>query len=192
MSGILKSLSEEKKWTGPAASALGFFEGSFVIFPMEPLFIPMMATRHRRAWVVALWLLGGNVLGAVLMYAAGAFFLEPVAEPLFRLLGVEQEYEQASADLEENAFISLFLVGVTPFPFQVGTAAAGAVGVPLAVFLAAVSLSRGIRYMALAVLVMVIGSQARDFIERNERAILLYGVLLFILLGAATIFLKPS
>ena len=135
MSGFLKSLSEEKKWTGPAAGVLGFLEGSFVVFPMEPLFIPMMAARHARAWIIALWLLFGNVMGAVLMYAVGAFLLEPVAEPLFQFLGVEQEYQKASSDLEENAFTSLFLVGVTPFPFQVGTAAAGAIGVALPVFL---------------------------------------------------------
>ncbi len=190
MSGFLKNLSEEKTWTGPAAGVLGFLEGSFVVFPMEPLFIPMMAARHKRAWIIALWLLAGNVLGAVLMYGIGAFLLEPVAEPLFRLLGVEQEYEQASGDLEENAFISLFLVGITPFPFQVGTAAAGAVGVPLLIFLAAVSLSRGIRYMALGGLVMLIGSRAREFLERHERAIFIAGVVLFIVLGAAMIFLQ--
>ncbi len=144
----------------------------------------MMAARHGRAWLIALWLLAGNVLGGLLLYGAGAFLLEPVAEPLFRFLEVEQDYEQASADLEENAFTSLFLVGVTPFPFQVGTAAAGAVGVSLPVFLAAVSLSRGLRYMALAGLVMLIGSRARDFIERHERAIFIAGIVLFVVLGA--------
>ena len=184
MSGFLKSLSKEKKWTGPAAGILGFLEGSFVVFPMEPLFIPMMAARHARAWIIALWLLFGNVMGAMLMYGVGAFLLEPVAEPLFRLLGVVREYEQASADLEANAFTSLFLVGVTPFPFQVGTAAAGAIGVALPVFLAAVSLSRGIRYMALAGLVMIIGSRARGFIEGHQRAIFIAGLVLFVVLGA--------
>ncbi len=187
MSGFLKSLSEEKKWTGPAAGVLGFLEGSFVVFPMEPLFIPMMAARHARAWIIALWLLFGNVMGAVLMYAVGAFLLEPVAEPLFQFLGVEQEYQKASSDLEENAFTSLFLVGVTPFPFQVGTAADGAIGVALPVFLAAVSLSRGIRYMALAGLVMVIGARARGFLEDHERAIFIAGLVLFVLLAAVAI-----
>ncbi len=184
MSGLLKSLSKEKRWTGPAAGALGFLEGSFVVFPMEPLFIPMMAARHARAWIVALWLLVGNVLGGLLMYGVGAFLLEPVAEPLFRVLGVEGRYEQASADIENNAFTSLFLVGVTPFPFQVGTAAAGAIGVSVPVFLAAVSLSRGVRYMALAGLVMLIGARAREFIERHERAIFIAGAMLFVVLGA--------
>ncbi len=144
----------------------------------------MMAARHGRAWIIALWLLVGNVMGGMLMYGAGAFLLEPVAEPLFQLLGVEEEYEQASADLEENAFETLFLVGVTPFPYQVGTAAAGAAGVSLPVFLAAVSLSRGIRYMALAGLVMVIGSRARNFIERHELEIFIAGIVTFVLLGA--------
>ncbi len=183
MSGLLGSLANEKQWTGPASALLGFLEGSFVVFPMEPLFIPMMAARHKRAWVVALWLLAGNVAGGLLMYAFGAYLLEPVAQPLIDTLGLQDEYDQATEDLNENAFMALFLVGVTPFPFQVGTAAAGAAGVPLAVFTAAVSLSRGIRYLALAGIVMAIGSRASTFIQRHERAIFIAGAALFIVIG---------
>lgn len=190
VSGFLGSLAKEKKWTGPAAALLGFLEGSFVVFPMEPLFIPMMAARHKRAWIVALWLLAGNVAGGMLMYAFGAFLLEPVTEPLIEALGLKEEYEQATEDLNENAFTALFLVGVTPFPFQVGTAAAGAAGVPLAIFAAAVTLSRGVRYLALSGLVMLVGTRANAFIERHERAIFIAGVGLFILLGTLTFAMK--
>jgi hypothetical protein len=38
--------------------------------------------------------------------------------------------------------------------------------------------------MALAGLVMLIGSRARDFIERHERAIFIAGIVLFVVLGA--------
>ncbi len=144
----------------------------------------MMAARGKGAFIVALWLLAGNVLGALLMYALGAVLLEPVAEPLISFLDLQEEYEQARSDLQENAFMSLFLVGITPFPFQVGTAAAGAIKLSLPVFLAAVTLSRGVRYMALAALVMLIGSRARDFIERHERSIFLAGIAIFAAIGA--------
>lgn len=178
--GFITSLTREKRWTGPAAAVLGFLEGSFVVFPMEPLFIPMMAARHRRAWVLALWLLAGNVLGALLMYAFGALLLEPVMEPLIRFLDLQSEYDRARSDLKKHGFVSLFLVGITPFPFQVGTAAAGAVNLALPVFIAAVTVSRGIRYMALAALVMLIGTRSQALIERHERAIFTAGVLLFV------------
>lgn len=180
MRGFIKSLTQEKRWTGPAAAVLGFLEASFVVFPMESLFIPMMAARHARAWVVALWLLAGNVPGALLMYGLGALFLEPVIEPLIRFLDLQSEYDKARADLEENGFISLFMVGVTPIPFQVGTAAAGAIKLALPVFMLAVTVSRFIRFMALAMLVMLIGTRSQSFIERHERGIFIAGALVFV------------
>lgn len=183
MTNFLTSLSREKKWTGPAAAVLGFLEGSFVLFPVEPLAVPMMAARLSRAWVVSLWMLAGNVLAGLLMYALGALLFEPVIEPLLRAFAVEDDYARASESLRENAFLALFVVGVTPFPFQAGTAAAGAAGVSLPLFVAAVTLSRGIRYLALAGLVMLVGSRAPGLIERHERTIFIAGVVLFIAIG---------
>jgi uncharacterized membrane protein YdjX (TVP38/TMEM64 family) len=97
---------------------------------------------------------------------------------------IENDYSLASLRLRENAFVALFLVGVTPFPFQVGTAAAGAAGVSLPVFIAALTISRGIRYLALAGLVMLIGSRAPGLIERDEKSIFIVGAVLFIAFGA--------
>lgn len=180
MAKLLKSLSENRKWMGPNAAVLGFLEGSFVPFPMEPLFIPMMAAEHKRAWVLALWMVVGNVAGAVLMYGLGAWLLEPVVEPLMSSLSMEQDFEEASASLKENAFVALFTVGITPIPFQVGAAAAGAVGVLMPVFLFAVSLSRGIRYLVLAGIVMLVGRRANALLKKHERMIFVTGLLLFV------------
>ncbi|WP_411817235.1 YqaA family protein [Hyphococcus sp. DH-69] len=181
----LKSLSENRKWMGPNSAFLGFLEGSFVPFPMEPLFIPMMASVHRRAWLLALWMVVGNVAGAALMYALGAMLLEPVVEPLMATLNMTEDFEEASKSLKENAFIALFTVGITPIPFQVGAAAAGAVGVLTPIFLFAVSLSRGIRYLALAGLVMLVGQRASALLKRYEKPIFIGGLLLFIGIIAA-------
>ncbi|MCH2458391.1 MAG: hypothetical protein MK186_10105, partial [Henriciella sp.] len=41
----------------PIAVLVGFLEGSFVVVPMEPVFIPMMVMRRKQAWLVALALL---------------------------------------------------------------------------------------------------------------------------------------
>lgn len=167
------------RWALPIAGLLGFLEGSFVIVAMEPLFIPLMASRGRGAWLVAGCLLIGNVLGGLLMYGLGAMLAEPVIEPFFAATGGLESYNEAMDRLKANGFIALFAVGVTPFPFQVGTAAAGAVGYSLPLFVLSVTASRGIRYFALAGLVMLVGVRVRDFIERHELEIFLIGAVVF-------------
>ena len=63
---------------------------------------------------------------------------------------------------------------------KVGTAAAGAVQYALLPFIAAILLARGIRYFALAGLVMVIGERAQDWIQKHEGKIMAGGILLFL------------
>jgi membrane protein YqaA with SNARE-associated domain len=168
------------KWALPGAAGLGFLEGSFVIAPMEPLFIPLMASRGRGAWVIALALLVGNVLGGLLMYGLGALLAEPVIEPFIRWMGAMESYRETVETLKEDGFATLFMIGITPFPYQVGTAAAGAVHYALLPFIAAILLARGIRYFALAGLVMVIGERAQDWIRKHEGKIMAGGILLFL------------
>lgn len=183
------SKAARSRWALPFAGLLGFLEGSFIIVAMEPLFIPLMASRGQRAWLVSAFLLVGNVLGAVLMYGLGALLAEPLIEPLMMwLAGGEQAYHDTVERLSANGFAALFAIGITPFPFQVGTAAAGAIGFSLPLFLAAVTLSRGIRYFALGGLVMMIGARARDFIERHELEIFIAGVIIFAALSAFILF----
>lgn len=168
----------------PAAAFLGFLEGSFVLFPMEPLFLPVMIARKRGAFMIAAFLLVGNVAGAALMYWLGANFAAPIIEPFTAWLGAEEKYAQAAEALREDGFWTLFLIGITPFPFQLGTAAAGAVGYAFPVFLLAVTLSRGLRYFALAAVIVVIGARAKTLLERHEAAIFIAGVVLFAALSA--------
>ena len=170
----------QSKWAPVAAGAIGLLEGTAVLFPLEPLFLPVMIARKSRAWVIALFLLVGNVAGAAMMYALGAWLAEPVIEPFVQFLDAADDYQQASEDLSEHGFLSLFLIGITPFPFQLGTAAAGAVGYPFGAFIVAVTLSRGLRYFALAALIMAVGASAKEFIERHEVSIFLAGIVVFV------------
>jgi membrane protein YqaA with SNARE-associated domain len=165
------------------AAILGLLEGSLVLLPMEPLFVPVMIARRRRVFWIAAFLLIGNVLGGALMYGLGALAAEPLIEPIVSRLGALERYRAVSAELRENGFIALFLVGITPFPFQLGTAAAGAVGYGFAPFLAAVTLSRGIRYFALAGLVALAGARLGDFMERHETSFVLGGAVVFTVAG---------
>ena len=166
-------------WSLPLAVVIGFVENTIVVVPMEPLFLPLMALRRRTAWLVAAALLLGNVLGGLLMYWLGATFAEEAIQPLVSMFDAESAYQETMDGLKSNGFTTLFMIGVTPFPFQVGVAAAGAAGYNLLLFTIAVTLSRSIRYFALAVLVMLVGERAEEVLKAHELELAVVGILLF-------------
>ena len=112
---------------------------------MEPVFIPMMVMKRKQAWLVALALLLGNVLGGLLIYWLGALLADDVIQPLISMFDAQQSYDETVRKLKEEGFTTLFMIGVTPFPFQVGVAAAGAAGFSVLLFIIAVAVSRSIR-----------------------------------------------
>ncbi len=168
----------------PVSGLLGFLEGSFILFPIQPLFIPMMVSRGRSGWVISLWLVIGNVAGAALMYAFGMWLLEPVIEPFVAWMGAEGSWESASERLRDNAFLTVFAIGLTPFPFQVGTAAAGTLGMNIPLFILAVATSRSILYFGLWLAVLAIGQRAKDVVAKYELEIFIAGIVIFAVLAA--------
>lgn len=172
---------------------MGYLEATIVLAPMEPLFLPMMLTQAGRrragAWVIAGFLLAGNVLGALTLYTLGVWLAEPVILPLIDALGMMEGYDEAVQRLKSNGFAALFVVSITPFPFQAGVAAAGVVGYSAALFTAAVFCGRGLRYFGLALLVTLLGDRANHLVERYETHIFVGGLMVFALFCVYLIFL---
>lgn len=163
----------------PISVLVGFLEGSFVVVPMEPVFIPMMVMKRKQAWLVALALLLGNVLGGLLIYWLGALLADDVIQPLISMFDAQQSYDETVRKLKEEGFTTLFMIGVTPFPFQVGVAAAGAAGFSVLLFIIAVAVSRSIRFLLIAFLVMLVGQRAEDVLRKYDVEILIGGLLIF-------------
>lgn len=166
-------------WSYPVAGFIGFLEGSFIVVPMEPVFIPLMVLKRKKAWLIASLLLLGNVIGGLLMYWLGALLADDVIQPLVSMFDADQGYDDTVRKLREEGFATLFMIGVTPFPFQVGTAAAGAAGYSLPLFIAAVALSRSIRFFAIAFLVMLIGEKANHFLKKHDVELFIAGLIMF-------------
>jgi len=169
--------------TKVSAVTLGYLEATFVLAPMEPLFIPMMLSQSHRspigAWKVAAFLLIGNLLGALSLYAVGLWLAEPLILPLIEMLDLNEAYEKALQRFKSSGFAALFLVSVTPFPFQAGVAAAGTVGFSLGLFSLAVALGRGLRYFGLALGVNALGDGVSDILKKYEPHMFIAGLGIF-------------
>lgn len=159
---------------------LSFFENTVLLVPVEPLFIPAMAMRRRWAFAYAGLLTFGCVLGALATYWIAAASFEPLVEPAMHAGGIMDDFESVRDDINERGFWALFIVGVSPIPFQLGTVGAGVVGMPLPEFVAAIALSRALRYFALAGLVYAVGWRAQDLIKRYETELIIGSLVLFV------------
>jgi membrane protein YqaA with SNARE-associated domain len=147
----------------------------------------MLASRRRGFWLLALCPVLGNLLAAALMYAAGALLAGPVVEPLVAWLGLADGYHAVVDKVREAGFPALFLALITPFPFQFEIAAAGAAGLSPGLLFLAVVVARSVRYLALGVLVRVIGERARGWIDRHQLEIFIGGLALFAVFAVALV-----
>lgn len=176
----------DSKWALPFCALIGFLENSIILFAMEPLFLPAMASRGREAWKVAAALLVGNVIAGIMMYFLGMWAADVLIEPIFAMFNASDSYHELTTELQQDGFWPLFMVGVTPIPFQLGAAAAGAAAFSFPLFLLAVGISRSIRYFAEAGIVMALGERGEKWIEAHELEIFLLGIGVFI--GMAVVY----
>lgn len=136
-----------------AIFAASFLESTILPIPLETVAAPLMAAHPRRAAAVATAILLGCLAGALVFYLVARAAFDPVVAPALEWLGLQEGFEAMRGRLDrEGLFWAVFLISLTPAPFQLATLGAGAAGGSVWVFLAAVGASRAIRYYGLALL----------------------------------------
>lgn len=139
---------------------LSTLESTVLPVPIEALAVPLMIGHPRRALGIAAVLWAGCLVGALLFYLLALTLADPVVRPALDALGLLADFEAMTAQLGgAGLFWTVFLVSVTPVPMQLATLGAGAVGGNVLVFLAAVAVSRAIRYFGLALLAILVGGR---------------------------------
>ena len=171
----MSTTSTREKWykklaNSPHALVLLFFlsalEATVLPIPLELILVPYMVLERERIWLIASVALAGFMAGSVGGYYIGYALFDTIGQWFIDYLSVQEQYGEFQSALENNGFWSIFLVGVTPVPFQVAMLAAGAGKYPLALFLLAAGIARALRYYILAALVFWLGPQAEDIWKR--------------------------
>ena len=155
-------------------------ETLLVPVPIEVILIPWMLCHPERKWTIAGVALAGNLTAASLGYLLGVTVMEQWGDQLVGLFGSQDAFETFRARLQEEGFVAVATIGITPVPFQIAMLAAGASGYPYPLFLLAAMLGRGVRYFGLALLVALAGDAALRLWERNARTV---GLVLLVLCG---------
>lgn len=141
-------------------AALSVAEATVVPVPLEALVVPLMVGHPRRAMTIAVAIWIGALIGALAFYGLAALAFEPVVRPALEALGLAADFDEMTGRLgRDGLFWTVFLVSLLPAPMQLATLGAGAAGANVAVFLAAIALSRGLRYFGLALLAQLFGAR---------------------------------
>lgn len=156
--------------------------GDSSVFPVPPdiMLIPMIMARRGDAWYLAGLCTFAAVLGALLGYALGYFWFEPLARPIIGFYGYEDSFNGVLAAYNAHSFWIIFTAAISPIPFKVITIGGGVAAVDLVIFVSAALVGRGLRYFALAAILFCYGEPVRHFIERHLNGVGLIALLLLV------------
>lgn len=163
-------------------AGLSFAESTVVPIPLETVVVPLMVGHPRRALKIALAIWLGCLVGATLFYGVGFLLADPVVHPVLSAVGLEDDFQKIADDLSgEGFFWTIFLVSFSPVPMQLATLGAGTVGGNPLVFIAAIALSRGLRYFGLAILAQIVGTRIAHL--KIPKGWLVFGFAMLLLAG---------
>ncbi len=149
-----------------ALGIIAFMESSFFPVPPDVILVPMSLARPQRAWVYALICTVGSVTGALLGYAIGALLFNTVGTWLIHLYGYGAKFAQARDFLATNGWWFILIKGLTPIPFKLVTISAGIIRFDLPLFIVLCIITRGARFLFLAVLLTYFGEPIKRLLER--------------------------
>ena len=149
-------------------SLASFLESIIVPIPLEALLIPAMQARRDKIVMLTMAAILGCLAGAVVGYAVGFFVFEAIGSQLIELFWNAEQYQQVKQQMQVHGFWFVLSIGIIPVPFQLAMLAAGATGYSFVLFLLATIIARGLRYVAVGLLVWRFGDAAQALFERHK------------------------
>ena len=165
---------------GPGLFAIAFLDASFLSLPhINDLLVVYMVTKRKS---LMLYYAGmatfGSVAGCYVIY----YLAEKGGDAFLRRRLKPGNIERALAAYRRNGLMALMIPALLPppTPFKLFVLAAGVAHVRPLQFIVALTIARGIRYVALGVLAVYYGDAALELMRTHGRtvALVLVGLLL--------------
>ncbi|MCK5235457.1 MAG: DedA family protein [Deltaproteobacteria bacterium] len=170
----------DTKYALPALFLLAVAESSFFPIPPDVLLIALAISIPTKAFRYALIVSIGSVVGGVIGYALGFYFMETVGNSIIALYGFEDKFLRIQELYREYDAWAVAIAGFTPIPYKVFTITAGAFNIDFLVFLVASAVSRSLRFFILAILIYHYGAHIKSFIDRYFNVITIVFTVLLI------------
>ena len=164
---------------------LSFAESSFFPIPPDVMLAPMAMANPKKAWYYAALTTLTSVLGGMLGYFIGLYFIETI-EPMLHSYGYWEKYQLASNWFAEYGFWAVLIAGFSPIPYKVFTISAGAASMLMLPFIVASIIGRGARFFLVAALMAWGGPKAEQllhkYVDRIGWAVVVLAVVGYLLL----------
>ena len=157
-------------------------ESTVVPVPIETVLLPVMQARRDKLWLLAFAATAGCLVGSLFGYALGFFLFEIAEQLVVGSLTTQAQLDDVIQQMQAQGFFFVLTLGIVPIPLQIAMIAAGATGFSLWLYLAAVTISRVIRYYGIAIVVYYAGNHAEKLIREYKYSVTAGLVLLIVLL----------
>ena len=154
-----------------ALGFVSFIESFFFPVPPDLMIVPMVIAKKENYLKIFLIATIFSVLGGLVGYMLGVFFLD-ISMAIIEFYGYEEKvYEIQNKISSKGGFIFwigvMFLAGFTPLPFKLFTIASGIVGFNILVFFFICLFTRGLRFFIVSYLTYLFGNKFGSFIEKK-------------------------
>lgn len=154
---------------GPLALfLLALAESSFFPVPPDPLLIALCLGAIKKSWRFAFFASVASVTGGMIGYIIGFSFWEVTDSFFFRYIPgfSESIFQTVMKNFNQYGFWYVFTAGFTPIPYKIFTIASGVFKMNFLLFLIASTLSRSLRFFAVAALFRKFGPSIKEFIDK--------------------------
>ncbi|NQT80821.1 MAG: DedA family protein [Candidatus Aminicenantes bacterium] len=168
---------------------LALAESSFFPIPPDPLLIALCLGAIKKSWRFALYASIASIIGGMIGYFIGFGIWQSVDSFFFKYIPgfTESLFEQVTANFNKYGFWYVFVAGFTPIPYKVFTIASGVFKLNFFLFLFASTISRSLRFFAVAALFRKFGPEIKSFIDKYFN---LFAILFFLLLLGGFLLIK--
>jgi membrane protein YqaA with SNARE-associated domain len=160
---------------------ISFIESSFFPVPPDVLLIPLCIGKPKKALRFAFICTIGSVLGGVLGYYIGMFFMEGVGYKIIDFYSIGEEFLRVKNLFNEHGVLAIGVAGFTPIPYKVFTIASGVMKFSLLSLILTSFVARGLRFFIVSILLYKYGDKVRNFIEKYFNILSILFMLLLIL-----------
>ena len=147
-------------------SLISFTESSFFPIPPDIILIPMIIAKKTKAFLYAFICTISSVLGGILGYIIGFYFLNSVGIIVINYYNLEDQFLLFEDYYLKYGIWIVLGAGFTPFPFKFITIASGVFGLNIFLFIMASILARGLRFYFIAFLLKIFGDIVEQFIDK--------------------------
>ena len=175
---------------GPLALfLLALAESSFFPVPPDPLLIALCLGAIKKSWRFAFYTSVASVIGGIIGYLIGYGIWGTVDSFFFTYVPgfTESFFQKVMLNYQKYGFWYVFSAGFTPIPYKVFTISSGVFKLNFFLFFIASTISRSLRFFAVAALFRKFGPEIKDSIDKYFN---LLAILFFILLLGGFLFIK--